>query len=209
MTIQSALTYVFNCASTLIMVTFIVKVTVLFSSARQMNDINCKMNKLQKTIESLKSDMSEQRRIIDQQVTYTMTLQQQILETSENVSEVFDNLDLLDNRLLDIMEKTDKKHRRMRQDQQYESVTDIRYQQNENTFDRFIADCLVSCEGGKVSVGQIESMFRHWFETAVGPRSAGPTDSELKAYMSRTFHWTSKKDDSLTTVGVWTGITAK
>ena len=215
MTILSILQSAFHYLTTIISVVVLVKLTVWFNNAHQINDVCTRFNSIKKSVDLLKEDMANNRRLIEQQMDATMTQQQQFEASTSNVlamtsqlDEAFDCLDLLDNRMLELVEKADKTRRQSRNDPIVE-YTDIRYQQNEETFDRFIADCLVPCEGGKVSVGQIESMFRNWFETAVGPRSAGPTDSELKAYMSRTFHWSSKKYDSLTTVGVWTGITAK
>lgn len=152
-----------------------------------------------------------------QQMAAIMTQQQQFEASTSNVlamtsqlDEAFDCLDLLDNRMLELVEKADKTRRQSRNDPIVE-YADIRYQQNEETFDNFIAECLVPNEEGKISVGQIEILFKCWFETNVGPRSAGPTNDELRAYMSRTFNWRRNaiKDDTLTIVGAWVGISPK
>jgi len=153
--------------------------------------------------------MANNRRLIEKQDA-TMTQQQQFeAEMSNQLDEAFESLDLLDNRMLELLETSDKRRRRESIGSEYPA--DIRYQQNEETFDNFIADCIVSDEKGKIAPGQIETMFKCWFESNVGPRSAGPSTNELNAYMSRTFNWkrNAVKDETLTSVGAWVGISPK
>jgi hypothetical protein len=217
MTILSILQSAFHYATTIISVVVLVKLTVWFNNAHQFNEVCTRFNSIKKSVDLLKEDMANNRRLIEQQMDATMTQQQQFEASTSNVlamtsqlDEAFDCLDLLDNRMLELVEKADKTRRQSRNDPIVE-YADIRYQQNEETFDNFIAECLVPNEEGKIGTGQIETLFKCWFESNVGPRSAGPSTNELNAYMSRTFHWkrNAVKDDSLTSVGAWVGISPK
>ena len=212
MTILSILQSAFQYIITITSVIVIVKLTVWFNNANQFNDVCNRFNSIKKSVDLLKEDMANNRRLIEQHMDATMTQQQQFADNTANVlsmssqlDEAFDCLDVLDNRLLELLEKSDKQRR------QQEFPADIRYQQNEETFDNFIADCLVANEKGKIGTGDVEVLFKTWFESNVGPRSAGPTNDELRAYMSRTFNWRRNivSNDTLTGIGAWVGISPK
>jgi hypothetical protein len=148
MTILSIAQSAFHYLTTIISVVVLVKLTVWFNNAHQINDVCTRFNSIKKSVDLLKEDIANNRRLIEQQMDATMTQQQQFEASTSNVlamtsqlDEAFDCLDLLDNRMLELVEKADKNRRQSRNDPIVE-YADIRYQQNEETFDNFIAECL-------------------------------------------------------------------
>ena len=142
--------------------------------------------------------MALNRKLIEQQMETMITQQRQftentsnLLEMSSHFDEVFECIDLLNNRLLEM--------KFLREIQDHVA-------KNEEIFDRFIADCLVANADGKIGAGEVEMLFKQWCES--NPRSTGPTNDELNAYMSRTFHWKRHIVDN-ETLGSWVGISPR
>ena len=188
-----------------------------------LKDAENQINQLQQSLDSLKDRTDENTRVLREHTTATTDIQRQLIDqnidaidTSKQIEEIYECLDLLDDRLLDIAkyERTGKSKKQVRnemtrnemtrdrngttrttdsqkQKQEIESL-DIKLP-NEEIFDQFVADVLVSDPAGQIGKGEIRSLFREWREDI----RTYISNEELEEYMFCNFDWNER---------AWTGI---
>jgi len=177
-----------------------------------LKDADHQINQLQQSLDSLKYRTDEHNRLLREQTIATTDIQQQLIDqnidaidTTKQIEEVYDCLDLLDDRLLEIAKyertgRTKKPERnemtriesqKQKQKQEIEALD--RKLPNEEIFDQFVADALVSDPGGQIGKGELRRLFREWREDI----RTYISNEELEEYMSLNFDYSR---------GAWTGI---
>jgi len=148
------------------------------------------IHQLRESIEDLRVQMADHKRMIEDQMTETLNIKQQLvdqnlhaIDTSKEIEEVYDCLDLLDDRLLEFgrMHKTKKQLRREKKE------IEMLDQKNpaEECFDEFIADCLVYDPEEKIDKNELKTLFREWCDKT--HQKIRTTEVELEGYMLRNF----------------------
>jgi len=166
--------------------TFIQTVAHLRDSLNAAED---QIRQLRGTIEDLQTQMQNQ-------VTATSEMQKLInqnidaIETTKQIEEVYECLDLLDDRLLDLAksEKTRKLKKKVRREAREIEALDKK-NPNEEIFDNFIASERVFNHEGRVFPLELRKQFKDWYDTETDNLGDYPSNHELREYMCRNFYW--------------------
>ena len=188
--------------------------------ARQFNQMQTSLKEaehqiiqLRETIGDLRTQMEDHNRVIQEQMNATMDIQRQLIDqsvdaidASKQIEEVYECLDLLDDRLLELAksERTGKIKKQVRKEINDKTLRELQKQKqeiealdrklpNEEKFDQFVADVLVSDPAGQIGRSELWRLFREWRENI----RTYISNEELEEYMSLNFDYSR---------GAWTGI---
>ena len=156
------------------------------------------IRQLQNTVEDLKYQVEENRKIIREQTTATMDMQQQLVDqsidaisTTKEIGDIYECLDLLDDRILEFAKykKTGKIKKQVRDEALEIDALDHK-SPNEEVFDNFIAsksDLLFDSEGRHCPVAEICKVFEEWYDAEYVNLDDRPSNHALEEYMCRNF----------------------
>lgn len=176
------------------------------------NHLRDSLKAAEQNIIDLRTVVSEQNRILQEQTTATADMQQQLVDHSidaisatKEIGDIYDCLDLLDDRLLDLVksEKTRKIKKQVRKDRRETERQEIealdRLSDNEEVFDQFIAVSITSDTEGRISSVELRKIFKDWYDAKYANIDNRPRSRDLEEYMCRNFIWDGH---------FWTGIRA-
>ena len=179
--------------------------------------------RLQNTVEDLRYQVEDQiednRRTLKDQIIATADMQQQLVDhsidavsTTKEIGDIYECLDLLDDRLLEFA-RTHKTKKQLRREKKEIEMLDQR-NPTEECFDEFIADCLVYDASERIGKNELTKLFRVWCDKT--HQKINTTEIELEGYMIRNFgppeesedaHKVSRKENKRDSS--WTGLKSK
>jgi chromosome segregation ATPase len=164
------------------------------------------IRQLRTVVEDLQEQITTQSKTIHDQMMAIMDMQQQLVDHSidaisatKEIGDIYECLDLLDDRLLDLVktEKTRKIKKQVRKDkrkaerqetEQNEIEALDHLSDNEEIFDKFIADNLKSDPEGVIGASDLQKLFKDWYKY-YHEDDNHPSNKELREYMCRNFNW--------------------
>jgi len=202
---MSVVTTVLNLIQKTVLALFVIP--AVFKIIEFIHNLNQTVNHLRDSLKAaeqkiidLRTVVSEQNRILQEQTAATADMQQQIIDhsidsisTTKEIGDIYECLDLLDDRLLDLVksEKTRKIKKQVRKDKrEIEALDHISH--NEEVFDNFISKkyYAVFNQEGKASSAELRKLFKEWYDSeCANLDDRRPSNRELEEYMCRNFHW--------------------
>ena len=168
---------------------------------------------------TMEDQIEDNRRTLKDQIIATADMQQQLVDhsidavsTTKEIGDIYECLDLLDDRLLEFA-RTHKTKKQLRREKKEIEMLDQR-NPTEECFDEFIADCLVYDASERIGKNELTKLFRVWCDKT--HQKINTTEIELEGYMIRNFgppeesedaHKVSRKENKRDSS--WTGLKSK
>jgi hypothetical protein len=184
-----------------------------------LKDAETQIRVLSETIDDLRAQTEDHNRLLQTQITSTLDIKKQLIDqnidaidTTKDIGDIYECLDLLDDRLLEFA-RTHKTKKQIRREKKEIEMTDHR-NPTEECFDEFIADCLVYDPAEKIRQNELNKLFQEW--CAKTHQKINTTEIELEGYMIRNFgppeesedsHKVSRKENKRGSS--WTGLKSK
>ena len=147
------------------------------------------VRQLRTTVEDLKAQIAENNKNVRNQMLTTMDMQQQLVDhsidaisTTKDISDIYDCLDLIDDRILNIS-KSEKAQQPKMLDKKHKDVFENFISNSSNYFAIF-------SNKGILGSAKLCKLFQEWYNAEYANLNDCPSNSELEEYMCHNFHWT-------------------